>query len=288
MSDYLIRGIGDGFRILAVDSTEIVNEAVRRHGTLPTASAAFGRALTMGVMMGAMLKNEDKVTVTIQGGGPIGPIVIDSDAKGHVRGYIGNPKVHFDLNEQGKLDVRRAVGTDGNINVAKDIGLKENFIGSTEIISGELGEDFSFYFYSSEQVPSIVALGVLVNPDNTIKAAGGYVIQVMPDATDERIDELQEMSKSFRPVSELIDEGMSPETIMNTILGEENWNKLSEMPVSFKCNCSKERFLDAISSIDPAEIMAMIQEDGGAEVDCHFCRTTIWIDKSELGKLLQR
>lgn len=288
MSDYLIRGIADGFRILAVDSTEIVNEAVRRHGTLPTASAAFGRALTMGVMMGAMLKNEDKVTVTIQGGGPIGPIVIDSDAKGHVRGYIGNPKVHFDLNEQGKLDVRRAVGTDGNINVAKDIGLKENFIGSTEIISGELGEDFSFYFYSSEQVPSIVALGVLVNPDNTIKAAGGYVIQVMPDATDERIDELQEMSKSFRPVSELIDEGMSPETIMNTILGEENWNKLSEMPVSFKCNCSKERFLDAISSIDPAEIMAMIQEDGGAEVDCHFCRTTIWIDKSELGKLLQR
>ncbi len=288
MSDYLIRGIGDGFRILAVDSTEIVNEAVRRHGTLPTASAAFGRALTMGVMMGAMLKNEDKVTITIQGGGPIGPIVIDSDAKGHVRGYIGNPKVHFDLNDQGKLDVRRAVGTDGNINVAKDIGLKENFIGSTEIISGELGEDFSFYFYSSEQVPSIVALGVLVNPDNTIKAAGGYIIQVMPDATDERIDELQEMSKSFRPVSELIDEGMSPETIMNTILGEENWNKLSEMPVSFKCNCSKERFLDAISSIDPAEIMAMIQEDGGAEVDCHFCRTTIWIDKSELGKLLQR
>lgn len=288
MSDYLIRGIGEGFRILAVDSTEIVNEAVRRHGSLPTASAAFGRALTMGVMMGAMLKNEDKVTVTIQGGGPIGPIVIDSDAKGHVRGYIGNPNVHFDLNEQGKLDVRRAVGTDGNINVAKDIGLKENFIGSTEIISGELGEDFSFYFYSSEQVPSIVALGVLVNPDYTIKAAGGYVIQVMPDATDARIEELQEMSKSFRPVSELIDEGLTPEEIMNTTLGEGNWNKLSEMPVSFQCNCSKERFLDAISSLDPTEIMTMIQEDGGAEVDCHFCRTKTWIDKSELGQLLQR
>lgn len=288
MSDYLIRGIGDGFRILAVNSTEIVNEAVRRHGSLPTASAAFGRALTMGVMMGAMLKNEDKVTITIQGGGPIGPIVIDSNAKGHVRGYIGNPNVHFDLNPQGKLDVRRAVGTEGNINVAKDIGLKENFIGSTEIISGELGEDFSYYFYSSEQVPSIVALGVLVNPDNTIKAAGGYVIQVMPDATEARIDELQELSKSFRPVSELIDEGLTPEAIMNTLLGEENWNKLSEMPVSFQCNCSKERFLDAISSLDPTEIMAMIQEDGGAEVDCHFCRSTIWIDKSELGKLLQR
>lgn len=288
MSDYLIRGIGDGFRILAVDSTEIVNEAVRRHGSLPTASAAFGRALTMGVMMGAMLKNEEKVTVTIQGGGPIGPIVIDSNAKGHVRGYIGNPKVHFDLNDQGKLDVRRAVGTDGNINVTKDIGLKENFIGSTEIISGELGEDFSFYFYSSEQVPSIVALGVLVNPDNTIKAAGGYVIQVMPDATDARIDELEKMSKSFRPVSELINEGLSPEVIMNTLLGEKNWNKLSTMPVSFQCNCSKDRFLDAISSLDPTEIMSMINEDGGAEVDCHFCRTAIWIDKSELGKLLQR
>lgn len=288
MSDYLIRGIGEGFRVLAVDSTDIVNEAVRRHGTLPTASAAFGRALTMGVIMGAMLKNEEKVTITIQGGGPIGAIVIDSNAKGHVRGYIGNPEVHFDLNEQGKLDVRRAVGTNGHINVAKDIGLKEHFIGSTEIISGELAEDFSFYFYSSEQVPSILALGVLVNPDNTIKAAGGYIIQVMPDATEERIDELQEMSKTFRPVSQLIDEGLKPEEIVNTLIGEDAWDKIGDMPVSFQCNCSKERFLDAISSLDPTEIMKMIQEDGGAEVDCHFCRNKIWIDKHELGALIQR
>ena len=288
MGDYLIRGIGDGFRVLAVDSTEIVNEAVRRHGTLPTASAAFGRALTMGVIMGSMLKNEEKVTVTIQGGGPIGAIVIDSNAKGHVRGYIGNPHVHFELNDHGKLDVARAVGTEGHINVTKDIGLKENFIGSTEIISGELAEDFSFYFYSSEQVPSIVALGVLVNPDNTIKAAGGYIIQVMPDATEERINELQEMSKTFRPVSQLIDEGLKPEAIINTLIGEDAWRKLSEIPVSFQCNCSKERFLDAISSLDPTEIMKMIQEDGGAEVDCHFCRNKIWIDKTELGQLIQR
>lgn len=161
--DHLIRGIGmnDEIRIFSVDTTETVNEGVTRHGAYPTAAAALGRTMTAGLMMGSMLKNEEKVTVTLQGGGPVGAIVVDSNAKGKVRGYLSNPQVHFPLNEYGKLDVRRAVGTDGFLNVVKDIGLKEHFTGSTEIVSGEIAEDFSYYFYTSEQVPSIVALGVL-------------------------------------------------------------------------------------------------------------------------------
>ncbi|WP_026866176.1 Hsp33 family molecular chaperone HslO [Jeotgalicoccus marinus] len=288
MTDHLIRGLGlnDEVRIFAVDTTATINEAVQRHVAYPTAAAALGRAMSAGVMMGAMLKGEDKNTITIEGGGPIGAIVVDSDAHGHVRGYLGNPQVHFDLNDQGKLDVRRAVGTNGYLRVAKNIGLKDNFVGSTEIVSGELGEDFSYYFYASEQVPSIVALGVLVNPDNTIQAAGGFIIQVLPSASEETINRLNERAKEMTPVSKLLAKGMTPNQIIDEAIGEENWRQLSEMPVSFECNCSKERFINAISALDPKEIMSMIQEDGGAEADCHFCRNKEWITKEELQALI--
>ncbi|QQD84674.1 Hsp33 family molecular chaperone HslO [Jeotgalicoccus sp. ATCC 8456] len=288
MTDHLIRGLGlnDEVRIFAVDTTATINEAVQRHVAYPTAAAALGRAMSAGVMMGAMLKGEDKNTITIEGGGPIGAIVVDSDAHGHVRGYLGNPQVHFDLNDQGKLDVRRAVGTNGYLRVAKNIGLKDNFAGSTEIVSGELGEDFSYYFYASEQVPSIVALGVLVNPDNTIQAAGGFIIQVLPSASEETINRLNERAKEMTPVSKLLAKGMTPNQIIDEAIGEENWRQLSEMPVSFECNCSKERFINAISALDPKEIMSMIQEDGGAEADCHFCRNKEWITKEELQALI--
>mgnify|MGYP000923244426 FL=1 len=288
MSDYLIRGLGlnDEVRIFAVDTTETINEAVRRHGSLPTASAALGRSMSAGVIMGAMLKGDDKATITIEGGGPVGAIVVDSDAHGNVRGYLGNPEVHFDLNDQGKLDVRRAVGTEGSLRVAKDIGLKDNFVGSVELISGELGEDFSYYFYASEQVPSIVALGVLVNPDNTIQAAGGFVIQVLPSASDETIEWLNERAKTMTPVSKLLAKGLSPEQVIDEAIGAENWRSLDNMPVSFECNCSKERFINAISALDPQDIISMIQEDGGAEADCHFCRNKEWITKEELQELI--
>lgn len=288
MNDYLIRGLGldDEVRVFAVDTTDTINEAVRRHGAYPTAAAALGRSMTAGVIMGAMLKGDDKATVTIEGGGPIGAIVVDSDANGHVRGYLGNPQVHFDLNDQGKLDVKRAVGTDGFLRVAKDIGLKDNFVGSTELVSGELGEDFSYYFYASEQVPSIVALGVLVNPDNTIQAAGGFVIQVLPSASEETIDWLNNRAKDMTPVSKLLAEGLSPEEVIDNALGKENWRALGDMPVSFECNCSKDRFINAISALDPKDIISMIQEDGGAEADCHFCRNKEWITKEELQELI--
>lgn len=288
MSDYLVRGLGlnDEVRILAVDTTETINEAVRRHGAYPTAAAALGRSMTASLLMGAMLKNEEKVTVTIEGGGPIGAIVADSNAKGHVRGYLGNPQVHFDLNDAGKLDVKRAVGTEGYLRVVKDIGLKEHFTGSTEIVSGEIGEDFAYYFYTSEQVPSIVGLGVLVNPDNTVKAAGGFIIQVLPGASEETFEFLDEISKGMTPVSKQIDDGLSPREIIDAAFGEKNWRELSEMPVSFECNCSKDRFLNAISALDPSEIMSMIKEDGGAEADCHFCRNKVWIEEEELKELI--
>lgn len=286
--DHVVRGIGmnEEIRIFSVDTTETVNEAVTRHGAYPTAAAALGRTMTAGVMMGAMLKNEEKVTINIQGGGPIGAVVADSDAKGNVRGYLGNPQVHFPLNDQGKLDVRRAVGTDGFLNVVKDIGLKDNFTGSVEMVSGEIGEDFSYYFYASEQVPSIVALGVLVNPDNMIKASGGFIIQVLPGASDETIDFLDNRAQEMAPVSELIDQGLTPSEIIDEVIGKDHWKQLDDMPVQFGCSCSKERFLNAIASLDSSEIVAMIKEDGGAEADCHFCRNKVWIEKEELQELL--
>jgi len=288
VNDKLIRGLGinDEVRIFTLDTTETVNEAVKRHGAYPTAAAALGRAMTATVVLGAMLKGEEKVTVTIEGGGPIGAIVTDANAKGEVRGYLKNPQVHFELNEHGKLDVRRAVGTNGFLRVAKDIGLKDNFVGNVEIVSGELGEDFSYYFYSSEQVPSIVALGVLVNTDNTIKAAGGLIIQVLPNATDETIDYLTEAAGKMTPISKLIDEGLTPEEIVDAAIGADNWRKLDEMPVEFKCTCSKERFLNAMASLEKDDIKEMIEEDGGAEATCNFCRNTIWIEKEELEALL--
>lgn len=286
--DHLVRGIGmnDEIRIFSVDTTETVNEAVTRHGAYPTAAAALGRTMTAGVMMGAMLKNEEKVTVTVQGGGPIGAIVVDSNAKGKVRGYLSNPQVHFPLNDKGKLDVSRAVGREGLLNVVKDIGMKEHFTGSTEIVSGEIGEDFSYYFYTSEQVPSIVALGVLVNPDNTIKTAGGFIIQVMPGASEETVNFLDQRAQEMTPVSKLIDQGLRPAEIIDEVIGGENWRTLDETPVAFECTCSKERFLNAIATLDPQEIVTMIKEDGGAEADCHFCRNKVWIEKEELETLI--
>jgi len=177
MSDYLVKALAfEGqVRAYAVRTTDTVSEAQKRHQTWPTASAALGRAMSASVMLGAMLKGENKLTVKIDGGGPIGVILVDSNAKGQVRGYVTNPQTHFDLNQQGKLDVARAVGTNGNLSIVKDLGLREHFSGQTELISGELGEDFTYYLVSSEQVPSAVGVGVLVNPDNSILASGGFI-----------------------------------------------------------------------------------------------------------------
>ncbi|OMP66818.1 Hsp33 family molecular chaperone HslO [Domibacillus epiphyticus] len=287
MSDYLVKALGFNgqIRAYAVDTTKTVGEAQRRHASWPTASAALGRSMTAGVMMGAMMKGNEKITLKIEGGGPAGPILVDSDAKGNVRGYITHPQTHFDLNEQGKLDVRRAVGTDGMLTVVKDLGLRENFSGQTPIVSGELGEDFTYYFAVSEQVPSSVGVGVLVNPDNSILAAGGFIIQLMPNTDDATITTLEERITNMEPISKLIEKGLTPEQILTYILGDENVKFLETMPVQFECTCSKERFANAIVSLGKDEIQEMIDEDGGAETQCHFCNEQYIFSKEDLEQM---
>ncbi|HBU91314.1 Hsp33 family molecular chaperone HslO [Bacillus pumilus] len=284
--DYLVKALAyDGkVRAYATNTTDTINEAQRRHHTWPTASAAIGRTMTATVMMGAMLKGENKLTVKIEGGGPIGAIIADGNAKGQVRGYVSNPQVHFDLNEHGKLDVRRAVGTSGTLSVVKDIGLKDHFTGQTEIVSGEIGDDFTYYLVSSEQVPSSVGVGVLVNPDNSILAAGGFIIQLLPGTEEAVIERLEKRLSTIEPISKLIEKGMTPEEILEEVLGEKP-QILETVPVEFSCNCSKERFANGIISLGKAEIEDMIEQEGQAEAQCHFCNETYVFTKEELEEL---
>lgn len=284
MSDYLVKALAfEGqVRAYGIRTTDTVGEAQKRHQTWPTASAALGRAMTASVMLGAMLKGENKLTVKIDGGGPIGAILVDSNAKGQVRGYVTNPQTHFDLNQHGKLDVARAVGTNGTLSVVKDLGLREHFSGQTELISGELGEDFTYYLVSSEQVPSAVGVGVLVNPDNTILAAGGFIIQLLPGTSEETITVIEEKINNMTPVSKLIEKGLTPEELLTEILGEGNVKFLETMPIEFKCTCSKERFEQAIISLGEKDITEIIEEDGQAETHCHFCNAKYLFSREEL------
>ncbi|OIK16710.1 Hsp33 family molecular chaperone [Bacillus sp. MUM 116] len=290
MNDYLVKALAyDGHvRAYAVRTTETVSEAQRRHDTWRTASAAIGRSLTAGVMMGAMLKGEEKLTIKIEGDGPLGPILVDSNAIGEVRGYVTNPHVDFEANAQGKLDVRRAVGTTGSLTVIKDIGLRDFFSGKVPLVSGELGEDFTYYFATSEQVPSSVGVGVLVNPDDSILAAGGFILQLMPGIEDKVISKIEERLKIIPPISKLIEKGLTPEEILGELFGEESVKILETMPIKFQCTCSKERFANAILGLGAVEITAMIEEDGQAEAHCHFCNEKYLFTKEELELLKEK
>ncbi|WP_377887130.1 Hsp33 family molecular chaperone HslO [Alkalihalobacillus sp. R86527] len=287
MNDYLIKALAfDGnVRAYAISSTEMVAEAQRRHTTWPTASAAMGRAMTASTMMASSLKGKEKITVKIEGGGPIGAIIVDANAQGSTRAYVSNPHVHFDLNEQGKLDVASAVGRDGFLSVVKDIGMRDKFTGQVPIVSGELGDDFTYYLVTSEQVPSSVGVGVLVNPDNSILAAGGFMIQLLPDAAEETIRFIEKRIQNIPPISKLIEQGHSPEEILAELLGEDNIKILDKMPVSFECSCSKERFANGIIGLGKEEINSMIEEDGEAETVCHFCNAHYHFPKEELNEL---
>ena len=289
-NDYIVKALAYEGQIRAYSAltTESVQEAQTRHYTWPTASAALGRTMTATLMMGAMLKGDQKLTVTVDGQGPIGKIIAYADASGHVRGYVTHPQTHFPLNNVGKLDVSRAVGTNGALTVVKDVGMKDYFSGSSELVSGELGDDFTYYFAKSEQVPSSVGLGVLVNPDNSIKAAGGFIIQVMPGAEEKTINKLETAINNMTPVSKLIDQGLTPEEILYEILGEDEVQILEEMPASFECNCGHEKFLNAIKGLGQAEIESMISEDHGAEAECHFCRNKYQYTENELQELLEK
>ncbi|MGB6178857.1 Hsp33 family molecular chaperone HslO [Carnobacterium sp.] len=287
MSDYLLKSLGYNgeVRIYAVDATEAVSEAQRRHGTWSAASAALGRTMIGGILLGATLKGKEKMTVKVEGNGPAGHIIVDSNGKGEVKGYIANPKISLPLNEVGKLDVRGAVGTQGTLTVTKDLGMKEAFSGQVPLVSGELGEDFTYYMANSEQTPSAIGLSVLVDTDDSIKAAGGFMIQVMPGATDETITALEERLASIPMISQLMDEGENPESILNRLVGEGNVKILEKMPVSFKCECSKERFSTAIIALGTEEINSMIEEDQGAEASCHFCGNQYHFNVADLESL---
>ncbi|MED3625265.1 Hsp33 family molecular chaperone HslO [Neobacillus thermocopriae] len=287
MKDYLVKALAYNgtIRAYAVRTTETISEAQSRHQTWRTASAALGRAMTAGVMMGAMLKGDAKLTIKIDGGGPIGPILVDANAKGEVRGYVTNPHVDFESNEHGKLDVRRAVGTEGMLSVVKDIGLRDFFSGQVPLVSGELGEDFTYYFATSEQVPSSVGVGVLVNPDDTILAAGGFILQVLPGAEDAVITQLEERLKTIPPISKLIERGLTPEDILDELFGKGQAKILETLPVRFQCTCSKERFADAIVGLGAKEINEIIVEEGKAEAHCHFCNEKYLFTKEELEEL---
>ena len=289
MKDYLVKAIAYNNQVRAYSAitTETVGEAERRHQTWPTASAALGRSMTAGVILGAMLKGEEKISIKINGGGPIGTILVDANTKGEVRGYVTNPQTHFDLNEQGKLDVKRAVGTDGMLTVSKDIGLQQPFVGYVPLVSGELGEDFTSYIVNSEQVPSSVGVGVLVNPDQTIQAAGGFIIQLMPGTDDETIRMIEERLKDIVPISSMVEQGMTPEQILEQVLGAGNVKFLETIPVQFQCQCSEERITNAIISLGGAEIQDMIQTDGQADANCHFCNENYHFSKQDLELLLE-
>jgi molecular chaperone Hsp33 len=289
MKDYIIKATAfDGkIRAYAAASTETVEEARRRQDTWATASAALGRTLTIAGMMGAMMKGENSHTIKIEGGGPIGAIVVDANAKGHVRGYVTNPHVHFDLNEQGKLDVARAVGTSGSLSIVRDLGLKDYFTGEVPIVSGEISEDFTYYFATSEQIPSAVGAGVLVNPDHSILAAGGFIVQVMPGADEEVIERLEEQIQAFPAIFKLIQGGYTPEQLLEKLFGEDAFKIHEKMPLEFRCRCSKERIGNAISGLGNEEIEDMIQEDGGAGATCHFCNEEYHFTADELEELKQ-
>ncbi|HJV47555.1 MAG TPA: Hsp33 family molecular chaperone HslO [Bacillota bacterium] len=286
--DYIVRAISrDGkVRAFAIQSTQIVENLRKRNDTWPVASAALGRTASAAAMMGAMLKGKERLSIQIKGGGPIGQIIVDANALGEVRGIVTHPHIHFPLNDKGKLDVARAVGTDGFLRVTKDLGLKEPYVGSIELISGELGEDFTYYFAASEQTPSAVGVGVLVNEDYSIRAAGGFIIQLLPGIKDSDIDEIEKKLSQIKPVSTMIDQGMTPEEILCDILGEEDIEFLGTLEVVFSCHCSEERVEKALITLGEDELKDMLTE-GDTEITCHFCNEKYEVKKAQLEKLIQ-
>ncbi|MDF9530756.1 redox-regulated molecular chaperone HslO [Bacillus thuringiensis] len=289
MKDYLVKALAfDGeVRAYSVRTTNTVSEAQRRHDTWRTASAALGRSLTAGTMMGAMLKGDQKLTIKVEGNGPIGPILVDAHANGDVRGYVTNPHVDFEGTEQGKLRVYQAVGTEGFVTVIKDIGMREPFIGQSPIVSGELGEDFTYYFAVSEQTPSSVGVGVLVNGDDSVLAAGGFILQIMPGAQEETISFIEDRLKKIPPVSTLIEQGLSPEELLYAVLGEDKVKVLETMDVQFNCTCSRERIESVLISLGKTELEQIREEEEETEVHCHFCNERYKFSKEDITNLIE-
>ncbi len=288
MSDYIVRATAaDGqVRAFAATTRDLVEEARRRHNTSPIATAALGRLLTAGAMMGSMLKSEeDQLTLQILCGGPIGGITVVADNQANVKGYVENPDVILPA-KNGKLDVGGAVGV-GILRVVRDMGMKEPYTSEVELVSGEIAEDLTYYFANSEQIPSSVGLGVLMNKNNTVKQAGGFIIQMMPYATEETISQIEENLKGVSSVTDLLDQGLSPEELLDRLLGNVGLVVTDTMPAAFACTCSRERVGAAIASLDQAEIQDMIDDGKDIEARCKYCNTIYTFSVEELKQMLE-
>ena len=282
-----ISKMGD-LTVMAADTTDIVNRAADIHKTSAVTSAALGRLLTAASLMGSALKGkDDSITVKLNGNGPAGTVLAVSDSSGNVRGYVQNPVVEIALNKIGKLDVSGAVGTDGFVTVVKDLGLKDPYVGQTPIVSGEIAEDITAYFAQSEQIPTVCALGVLVNPDLTIKAAGGFIIQLLPTATNETIDLVEKGLEGIEPISAMIDKSMTPEEICRHVLRYFELDVLDESNPVYKCYCSIERTEKALISVGKQGLSEMA-EDEITEVCCQFCDKKYRFSREEIKALLSK
>ena len=290
MNDYIIRATAanDQIRAFAAVTTEMVETAREHHNTSPVATAALGRLLTAGAMMGSMMKGEkDVLTLQIKAGGPLQGITVTADSQGNVMGYVGNPDVCIPANSKGKLDVAGAVGP-GFLTVIKDMGLKEPYSGQVMLQTCEIAEDLTYYFATSEQVPSAVGLGVLMNKNNTVRQAGGFIVQLMPFAEEEVISRLEQNVQKINSVTNLLEEGHTPESLLEKVLEGFDVQINEKMDTRFRCNCSKERVAKALISIGRKELNEMIQEGKPIEMNCHFCNTNYNFTVEELKEILRR
>ncbi|MBO5954046.1 MAG: Hsp33 family molecular chaperone HslO [Oscillospiraceae bacterium] len=291
MSDYLVRGMSmDGFvKVVGIRSTELVRRGAQIHKTTPNATAAFGRALTAASMMGNMQKVENgSMTLQIKGGGPIGSIVCVSDSVGNVRGYVYEPNVPLVEKYPGKLDVGATVGTQGTLTVIRDLQMKEPYVGSVELVSGEIGDDVTAYFAQSEQTPTACALGVLIDRDTNVKVAGGYLVQLLPGAPDEVIDKLEAGIQRAGAVTTMLEQGMTPEDILGQVCGDLGVVFMETTPVEYKCYCSEERVTAALISLGRKELTEIMEEGKSFPVECQFCDQVYSFTPEDIGELLKK
>lgn len=289
MSDYIVRATAANAQIRAFAATtrDLVEVARKSHDTSPVATAALGRLLTGGAMMGVMMKGDkDVLTLQIKCSGPIGGLTVTADSRGNVKGYVNQPQVILPANAQGKLDVGGALGL-GVLSVIKDLGLKEPYVGQTELKTGEIGDDLTYYFASSEQVPSAVGLGVLMEKDNTVRQAGGFIIQLMPFAEEEVIAQLEKKLAEVTSVTELLDQGYTPEMLLEKLFGNMGLEINEKIETGFSCNCDKVRVGKVLISLGEKELQSMIDEGQDIELNCHFCNTNYKFTVEELKELLE-
>lgn len=290
MKDHIVSAMAaeGAVRAFAAVTTTMVEEARKTHGLAPVASAALGRTLTAGAIMSRLFlkSRNDTLTIQIKGDGPLGGIIVVTDSGSNVRGYVYNPEVDLPLNEAGKLDVASAVGREGYLNIIKDLGLKQPYIGYVNLVSGEVAEDIATYFASSEQVPTAVSLGVLVGPDGGILQAGGYILQLMPGADSSLIDLLEERLAQLPPVTIMLKDGIDPEGILRSLIGLSDLKMMEQYDCSYSCNCSRDRMEKNLVSLGRQEITELMEHNKGAETHCHFCNKKYWFSEMDLRELL--